>query len=75
METIWKELTEEFEEELKWLNITTDSIWDTGREHKMECPFTQSELKLIEVGQNGQFPDDLVKIEDTQIHCVTSQTY
>ncbi len=27
LETIWKELTEEFEEELKWLNITADSIW------------------------------------------------
>ena len=41
LETIWKELVEEFEEELKWLNITVDSIWNTARERKMKHPFTQ----------------------------------
>ena len=41
---------EEFEEELKWINITTDSIWNTARDRKLELPLTQSELKLIETG-------------------------
>ena len=43
LETIWKELTEEFEEELQWLNITVDSIWNTAREHETKCPFTRTE--------------------------------
>ena len=50
LETFWKELVEEFEEELKWINITTDSIWNTARDRKLELPLTQSELKLIETG-------------------------
>jgi hypothetical protein len=31
--------------------------------------------KLLNLQKNGQFPDDLVKIDDVQIHCVNSQTY
>ena len=54
LETIWKELTEEFEEEFKWLNITTDSIWNTAREREIKRPFTQSELKLIAAGQTSE---------------------
>ena len=69
-QTIWKELTEEFEEELKCLDITVDSIWNTGRELEIKCPFTQSELKLIASDQTSESvtqtrfwrlrPDDLV---------------
>ena len=51
LDTIWKELTEEFEEELQWLNITVDSLWNTVRERETKHPFTQSELKLITAGQ------------------------
>ncbi len=54
LETTWKELQEEFEEELKCLNITADSIWNTVREREMERPFTQSELTLIESGQDRE---------------------
>ena len=53
-QTIWKELTEEFEEELKFLDITVDSIWNTGRELEIKCPFTQSELKLIAADQTSE---------------------
>ena len=53
-QTIWKELTEEFEEELKCLDITVDSIWNTGRELEIKCPFTQSELKLIASDQTSE---------------------
>ena len=31
--------------------------------------------ELLKPKKNGQFPDEPVKIEVTQIHCVTSQTY
>ena len=31
--------------------------------------------ELLKLQRIGQFPDELVKIEGTQIHCVTSQTY
>ena len=51
---LWKELTEEFEEELKLLNITVDSIWNTGREREIKSLFTQSELKLIVSGQTSE---------------------
>ena len=53
-QTIWKELTEEFEEELKWVHITSDSIWNTGRELEIKCPFTQSDLKLIASDQTSE---------------------
>ena len=49
-----KEVTEEFEEELQWLHITSDSIWNTGRERETKHPFTQSELKLIVTGQSRE---------------------
>ena len=34
-----------------------------------------TQVELLRPGENGQFPDDLVEMEDSQIHCVTSQTY
>ncbi len=52
LDTIWKELTEEFAEELQWLIITVDSIWNTGRERETKRPFTQSEQKLIAADQS-----------------------
>ena len=52
LETIWKELTEEFEEDLQWLNITKDSIWNAVRDRKMSRPLTQAELKLKEDDQS-----------------------
>ncbi len=33
------------------------------------------EDELLKLQKRGQFPDELVKIEGTQMHCVTSQTY
>ncbi len=33
----------------------------------------QDELQKLQ--KSGQFPDEFVKIEDTQIHCVTSRTH
>ena len=53
-QTIWKELTEEFEEELKWVHITSDSIWNTAREREIKRPFTQSERKLIASVQTSE---------------------
>ena len=32
-------------------------------------------LPTAEGAKSGQFPDEFVKIEGTQIHCVTSRTY
>ena len=54
METIWKELAEEFEEDLQWLNITKDSIWNTVRDREMNRPLTQTESKLIEEDQSRE---------------------
>ena len=33
------------------------------------------QAELLKLQKSGQFPDELVKIESTQIHCVTCQTY
>jgi hypothetical protein len=33
------------------------------------------QVELLKLKKIGQFPDDPVKIKDTQIHYVTSQTY
>jgi hypothetical protein len=33
------------------------------------------EAELLKLQKSGQFPDELVKIEDVQIHYVASQTY
>jgi hypothetical protein len=44
----------ELEEELQWMHITEDSIWNTVREHETKSSFTQSELKLIAVGQSSE---------------------
>ncbi len=33
------------------------------------------EVELVKIQKRGQFPDEIVKIEDTQIHHVDSQTY
>ena len=33
------------------------------------------EVELLRLEQSGQFPDEFVKIEGSQIHSVTSQTY
>ena len=65
MDTIWKELTEEFEEELQWLNITADSIWNTTREREIKRPFTQSELKLIPADQSSESVSQN-KIQETE---------
>jgi hypothetical protein len=54
LDTTWKELTEEFEEELQRLNVTVDFIWNTTRERETKHPFTQSELKLITTDQSRE---------------------
>ena len=46
LETIWQELTEEFREDLQWLNFMKDSIWNTVRDHEINHPLTQAESKL-----------------------------
>jgi hypothetical protein len=33
------------------------------------------QAELLNLQKNGQFPDELGEIEDTQIHYVSSQTY
>ena len=33
------------------------------------------ETELLKGKKKGWFPDDLVKIEDSQIHCVTELTF
>ena len=35
LETVWKEFTEEFEEDLEWMNITKDAIWNSARDREM----------------------------------------
>ncbi len=44
----------ELEEELQWPHITEDPIWNTVRERETKSPFTQSELKIIAVGQSRE---------------------
>ena len=57
---IWKELAEEFEEDLQWLNITKDSIWNAARDREMGRPLTPAERKLIESGQSTESMDQAV---------------
>ena len=45
-------------------------LGDSGTGHG-DVPKTE----LLRLKKNGQFPDEIVKIEDTQIHSVSSQTY
>jgi hypothetical protein len=33
------------------------------------------QLNSLKLQRRGQFPDEFVKIEDTQIHCEDSQTH
>ena len=54
LETEWKELAEEFEEDLQWLNITKDSIWNAARDREMGRPLTPAERKLRESGQSTE---------------------
>jgi hypothetical protein len=32
-----------------------------------------TQVELLKLQKSGQFPDELLKIEDAQIHCVASQ--
>jgi hypothetical protein len=43
--------------------------------HPSPTNYTLYITEFLKIQKNGQFPDDLVIIEDTQIHCVVSQTY
>ena len=54
LQTIWQELTDEFKEDLQWLNITKDSIWNTVRQREINRSLTQTESKLIREGQNKE---------------------
>jgi hypothetical protein len=44
----------------------------SGRIHWRVVRVEQDELLKV---QKGHFPDELVRREDTQIHCVNDQTY
>ena len=50
--TVWKELAEEFQPELKYMSITKDSIWNAARVREIDRPFTQAERRLREAGQS-----------------------
>ena len=54
LETVWKELAEEFQEDLQWLNITKHSIWNAARDREMGRPLTPAERKLSESGQRTE---------------------
>ena len=54
VDEVWKELAEEFEEDLQWLNITKDSIWNAARDREMGRPLTPAERKLIESSQSTE---------------------
>ena len=43
-----------FKEDLQWLNITKDSIWNTGREREINSSLTQTESKLFREGQRKE---------------------
>ena len=53
LQTIWNELSMEFEE-LLWLNITEDSLWNAARDREMSRPLTRDELKQIKEGQSRE---------------------
>ena len=52
--TIWQELTDELKEDLQWLNITKDSIWNAARDREMSRPLTQAEAKLLQEGHRRE---------------------
>ena len=54
LETVWKDLAEEFEQDLQWVHLTKDDIWNAERDREMVRPLTPVERKLREGGQSKE---------------------
>jgi hypothetical protein len=54
LETIWQELEEEFREDIQWLNLTKNSIWNTARDRELNRPLTQAESTLAREDLNRE---------------------
>ena len=54
LETIWQELEEEFREDIQWLNLTKNSIWNAARDRETNRPLTEAESKLTREGLNRE---------------------
>jgi hypothetical protein len=39
-------------ENLQYLNLTQDTIWNTARAREMDCPLTQTEARRIQEDQS-----------------------
>jgi len=52
LETVWKELAEEFKADLDYMNITKDVIWNEARVREMGHPLTSAERELHEGDQS-----------------------
>ena len=54
LETVWKDLTEEFEEDLQWVHLTKDAIWNVARDREMGRSLTPVEWNLREGVQSKE---------------------
>ncbi len=50
LQTLWNDIPSEIED-LQYLNLTQDTIWNTTRDREMKRPLTQEEDRKIQEGQ------------------------
>ena len=53
LQTLWNDIPSEIEG-LQYLNLTQDTIWNTGRDREMQRPPTQPENRRIQGGQSKE---------------------
>jgi hypothetical protein len=55
--------------------LDLNSVRRTRRGGSGRIHWKVGEDELLKLTKSGQFPDEVVKIEGAQIHCVNAQTY
>ena len=53
LQTIWNDIPSEIED-LQYLNLTQDTIWNTARVREMDRPLTQAEARRIQEDQSKE---------------------
>jgi hypothetical protein len=51
LQTVWNEIPFEIED-LYYLNLTQDTVWNTARTREMDRPLTQEEVRRVQVDQS-----------------------
>ena len=53
LQTIWNDIPSEIED-LQYLNITQDTIWNVARVREMDSPLTQAESRRFQESQSKE---------------------